>query len=304
MNEVTLEVLAGLKVLVAIAKADGVVHANERLAIESALEGLELPEATTVDSLLETTVDFDAALGAIKSPVVRKQTFDSACALVFVDGEASDVERAMVEKIRDAFALKGTDPTGAKAHFHAALERAFAPLAAGDTARKDVVDEEIERFAVLAGALASISLPPELAGIHVANEARLAQRIGQLYGRSTDGAFWKTFVGNLLGPVAPRLAIASLARLASLGPSRAASAYASARAVGAAAKLYFEEDEATSMDALKKAFAAAKRAGLDAAKTASARIDEEKARLEAKKKTLDAEGSDPAEYEGRLLRQD
>jgi hypothetical protein len=133
---------------------------------------------------------------------------------------------------------------------------------------------------------------------------RLAQRIGQLYGRSSDTAFWKTFVGNLLGPAGPRLAIASLARLASLGPSREASAYASARAVGMVSKLYFEEDEATTVDALRKAFAAAKRDALAAAKGASGRIEEEKGRLEAKKKTLDAESIDPADYEGRLLRQD
>jgi len=97
MNEIKDEVLSGLKVLVALAKADGVVHDNERLAIENALAGVELPDDASAESLLATDVDLDAELSTIKNPRVKQQTFDSACAIVYVDGEASAVERGMLE---------------------------------------------------------------------------------------------------------------------------------------------------------------------------------------------------------------
>jgi uncharacterized protein (DUF697 family) len=307
------EVLSGLKVLVALAKADGVVHENERLAIENALDGIELDTTdgqgvqAAIDSLLATDVDLEKELARIKSPRVKQQTFDSACAIVYVDGEASDLERAMLEKVRAAFELG--DQEAASLRFKAALHRAFAPLAQqADTeqsSRRDVaVEDEITRFALLGAALASLPLPSFCAGINLTNEVRLARKIATFYGHRGDASFWKTFVTNIVGAAGSWLAISALARLAGLG-SRANGAYASAYALGKVTELYFEKQEAIEIDALRTAFKDAKKKGQSLAKDASAKIAEKTAEVEKAKRELDTllldEKISETEYEERLV---
>ena len=51
------EVFAGIKVLIALAQADGTVHDDERIAIENALDGEELPDGATIASLLAAEID-------------------------------------------------------------------------------------------------------------------------------------------------------------------------------------------------------------------------------------------------------
>lgn len=302
------EVLSGLRVLVALAKADGVVHDNERLAIENALEDLELPENTTVEALLGADVNLDAELAIIKSPRVKQQTFDSACAIVYVDGEATEVERGMLERVRSAFELE--DQAAASTRFKQALERAFAPLSAaaesGVAHRDSAIDDEIRRFALLGAALAALPLPSFCAGINLTNEVRLARKIAGLYGHCGDVAFWKTFVNNVVGAPGSWLAVSALAKLAGLGGgSRATGAYASAYALGNVTKLYFERSERVDTEALRTAFKDAKKQGHAVAAEARAQIEEKKAVLEKAKRTLDAELLEQriteAEYEQKLL---
>ena len=52
MTSTETEVLAGIRVLVCIAKADGVLHAEEEKALASAFEASPLPEGITLDGLL------------------------------------------------------------------------------------------------------------------------------------------------------------------------------------------------------------------------------------------------------------
>lgn len=310
------EVLSGLKVLVALAKADGVVHENERLAIENALDGIELDTTdgqgtqAAIDSLLASDVDLESELARIKNPRVKQQTFDSACAIVYVDGEASEVERAMLEKVRAAFELG--DQEAASLRFKAALHRAFAPLAQGTqgdveptSARRDVaIDEEIKRFALLGAALASLPLPSFCAGINLTNEVRLARKIATFYGHRGDASFWKTFVTNIVGAAGSWLAISALARLAGLG-SRANGAYASAYALGKVTELYFAKQEAIETDVLRAAFKDEKKRGQALAKEASAKIAEKTAEVDKAKRELDTllldEKISETEYEERLV---
>ena len=283
----SVEVLSGLKVLVAVAKADGVVHDNERLAIENALESVDLPEGTTVESLLASSIDVDAELAAIKSSDVKRQTFDSACALAYVDGEASEVERAMLEKVRKAFALG--DQIAASERVKQALERAFAPLASGEDTfvRRDLaIDEEIARFATLGGALASVPLPAFCEGIDVWNDVRLARKVGSFYGRRGDARYWKTFVNNVVGSAGSWFAVSLLARLVPAS-SRIAGAYASTAAIGHVTKLYFEKSESVATDDLRKAFKDARKVAMTAAKESRPKIDAKRAEVEKVRAQLD-----------------
>lgn len=290
------ELLSGLKILVAVAKADGVIHDNERLAIESALETLDLPEKATADSLLAMDIDLDAELAAVKSSAVKRQTFDSACALAYVDGEASEVERAMLEKIRSAFSItgEGTDQVATSSRVNSALDRAFAPLAGEDafTKRDLAVDDEIRRFSVLGAALAASSLPAFCEGIDVWNDVRLARKIGTFYGRggAGDAQYWKTFVNNIVGSAGSWFAVSLFARLMS-SASRTAGAYASTYAIGKVTRLYFEKSESVDTDVLRKEFKNAKKEGAALAQEATVKslIEAKKGEVEKLKATLDAD---------------
>jgi uncharacterized protein (DUF697 family) len=301
------EVLSGLRVLVALARADGVVHENERLAIESALDGVALPKATTAERLLADDVDLDAELAIIKSPSIKQQTFDSACALVFVDGEASDVERTMLERVRAAFELG--DQEAASVRFRRALDRAFAPLATDretSSKRDFALDDEVRRFAIFGAALASLTLPSFCTGVNLSNDVRMARKVGTFYGQLRDGGFWRTFVGNIVGAASSWLAMSSLAKMAGLAMnSRATSAFSTTWALGRATKLYFEKEEALDPSALRKVFKEAKQEGLAAAKQAYPTIEEKRTELEKGKRELDKElleeSIDEATYEERLL---
>jgi hypothetical protein len=65
------EALACLKVLVALAKADGKVKADEKKSLAAAISRLELPLGITVDSLLAETVDVarELANSSIAAPI-------------------------------------------------------------------------------------------------------------------------------------------------------------------------------------------------------------------------------------------
>lgn len=96
MNE---EVFSGIKVLVAVAQADGCFDGRERAAIEDALQGAALPAGVTVEDLIGGNVDLAAALGHIVSADARTRTYRAACAVAHADGGVSREEGVMCSRI-------------------------------------------------------------------------------------------------------------------------------------------------------------------------------------------------------------
>jgi tellurite resistance protein len=92
------EANACMKVLVALAKADGRVHSDELRSLTAALSGLEV-EPSSLSVLLEEQVDVEAELAKIVSPEGRAQTYRSAYFLAYADGECSASEQAILETI-------------------------------------------------------------------------------------------------------------------------------------------------------------------------------------------------------------
>src|SRR4051812_27428471 len=111
------EALASLKILVAMARADGVVHTDERRSLAAALESLELPRGVTVDALLGEDVDVEAELRQLTSPEAREQIFRSAYFMAFADGTCTKDEQLLLDRIAEA-----TDPT---AETRTSLDRVF-----------------------------------------------------------------------------------------------------------------------------------------------------------------------------------
>ena len=285
MNE---ELLSGIKVLVALAQADGTIHADERHAIESALDGVDLPEGTTAAALLEAVIDLDAELARITTEAVRTRTYDAACAIVYVDGEFSPEEREMLARVATAFGVKDADP-GRFQGFKSAVPAPTVAKEEDPTKRDALIQGEIQRAAELAGALAGTELPIAAESCLVTNNVRLARNIGLAYGTDADEAFWRTFVGNVLGAEGSWFAVTTLLKLlpgfSTTGPI---AAYATTVALGGATRSYFAKGEDLDVEALRGAFKRAKKDALTAAKDARPAILARLERLAKEKAPLDA----------------
>lgn len=234
------EAIAGIRVLVGVAKADGVVHDGEKQALAAALEGAPLPYGRTLDTLLAEDVDLDAQLETLVTPEAKQHVFESAYAVAYADGTCSPEEQKTLDRIQAALGI-GKD--------HAALlQRAFtgargAVLPTKTTAVTDAtrraaqVRTETLGTAVLAAVLCNCSVPtPAIATelATVALQAKLVREIAQTHGQSIDTA-QATALLHRLGLGTPAwLAAANLSRLIPgwAGSFDASSSFASTFAVG------------------------------------------------------------------------
>ena len=287
MNE---EVFAGIKVLVALAQADGKIHEAERAAIENAIDGSDLPAGATVGSLLDSTIDLEAELARITSEEAKQRTFDAASAIVFVDGETTDDERTLLARVAAALGFdteEDKDRSQRFRRFTSAVPPSNITKVDDPKVRLAATNDEIAQASAFGGALASSSLPIAAQSAIFTNNVRLARNIGLFYGHDADEAFWRTFVSNIVGAPASWFALRTLLDL--VPGNGAAAAYATTWALGRATCLYFEEGESIDQDALRRAFDKSKKEGQNAAKEAKAAIVERKAKLDAARTTLDAD---------------
>ena len=107
MQDTNLEVVAGLRVIGAVAQADGKITDEERSVFRDAVLDFAptLPDGLTVDQLLSEPSDLAANLEAVKSPLVRRAVFEVAFAMSTSDG-ATKEEGDVLKAIRKAFAVE------------------------------------------------------------------------------------------------------------------------------------------------------------------------------------------------------
>jgi uncharacterized membrane protein YebE (DUF533 family) len=279
------EIFSGIKVLVALAQADGTIHDDERIAIENALDGAELPGGATVTSLLASAIDLDAELARIVTGEARKRTYTAACALVYVDGHVSKEEDEMLARIGGGLHLAAPERGVDSFRKFVSVTPAARLEKIDDPAERErVVNEEIATAAAFSAVLASTALPVAAESCLFTNNVRLARNVGLVHAYDADDAFWRTFVANVLGAAASWFAISSLLKLL---PGSGASAYASTFALGRVTHLYFVKNEDASTAELRAAFVQAKREGQKVAAGATAAIAARREGLRDSKAALD-----------------
>lgn len=221
------EALASLRILVAIANADGTVHADERRSLASAMERLELtPErlgGKTVEAILDEDVDLDAQLALLESDDARTQIYRSAFFMSHADGACTPDEAALLERIAAA--------TGTTAAEREVLERIFVGPASQEAApmslttiapiadaaeRTAEVKKRALRYAVLTAALGAFPIPglaiaTDLAVIAV--QLKMVRDIGALWGHALDMEAAKSFLYSVGLGTGARLAVNNLAKL-------------------------------------------------------------------------------------------
>ena len=218
------EALASLRILIAIANADGTVHSDERRSLAAAVESLALTPSLlggkTVEQLLAEDIDLDAQLAVLKSPDAREQIYRSAFFMAHADGACTPDEAVLLEKIAAA--------TNTSEESRAALDRIFtgrassgaatmslAPIADPEARSADVKSRAF-KYAVVTAALGAFPIPgiaiaTDLAVIGV--QLKMVRDIGALWGHNLNLETAKSLLYTMGLGTGARLAVNNLAKL-------------------------------------------------------------------------------------------
>ena len=260
------EAVASLKILVAVAQADGQIHDEERKSIAAALENITLPEGATADTLIASTIDVDAELAKLTSPAARAEIWKSAFAMANADGSCSPEE----QKLLDSIAAK-TEVTEAQKSFFTKL------LAEGkDTVlpshikkiddpatRAKEVRNDILKYSAFTAILGAFPLPVvgEIAVLGI--QLKMIRDIGQYWGHTVDKNAAKSMLYGLGLGTGARMAVNSLAKLVPGWGSAvgATTSFAATFALGKVMEKFFAEDAKGDVAALKTMFKSAEKEG-------------------------------------------
>jgi len=267
------EAIASLKILAAVARADGTIHNDERRSLAAALELLALENPVTVESLLtgDDGIDVLAELKQLESPEAREQVYRSAFFMAYADGSCTKEEEALLELI--------AAETGVTEEQRLSLARLFVPpaqrtsllpvrvSAIGDAEqRASTVKKHILKYAALSAVLGAFPIPglaiaTDLAVI--ALQVKMVRDIGQFWGHSVDRNAAKSMLYGMGLGTGARLAVNNLAKLLPGWGSAvgATTSFASTFALGKVIETFFAADAKGDLAALKDEFKAAEKAG-------------------------------------------
>ena len=269
------EAVALLHVIVAVAKADGRLAADERKLIEAGLAEAKLDKVIDAKALFDDDFELGDHLPRLASPEARDDAYRSAFSVAYADGDCSPTERALIDALREKLQIS-TDRD-------AELRRLFTVLA-GDGAgekppvtfiadpgeRNEAIRKATRQCALVSAVLGAFPIPglalvTDLAVI--ALQVNLVRDIAALSGREVDKRAAKAMLTSV-GVSGTRLAISNFAKLVPGWGSLvgATTSFASSYAVGTVFAKHFasapEGTELPSVDraAFKKAEAEGRRA--------------------------------------------
>lgn len=292
------EAVASLKILAAIARADGSVHNDERKSLAAALDNLELSAPVKIEELLaDTSIDVASELAKLESPEAREQIYRSAFFMAHADGTCTKEEQAILD-------LVATE-TQVTLEARQSLDRIFTPARtsllptklskvedAGERTKK--VQSQVMKYAIVSAVLGAFPVP----GVAIATDLavialqlKMVRDIGKLWGHDVDRNAAKSMLYTMGLGTGARLAVNNLAKLlpgwgSAIG---ATTSFASTFALGRVIEKFFSADAKVDLASLKPDFDAAQKEGKAAYKEQKAEIAKQE--IESKR-TLDLLGED------------
>lgn len=275
MSQLDRKSLARLRLLVAVARADGRLEDAEIALIREAFDR----NTKEVDAVLEEEIDVDAEVAALEHDIERKRVYEAAFAIAYADGRASGDEVTLLRKIYDN---RGEDTLLEQVLGETRdtlLPSAILPVA-DPVQRQQEVNEDILKYATLAAVLGAVPVPPGLGIINdvavVGLQVKLVRDIGQYWGHKVSAKAARSLLGSVAGATGMRIAVNNLMRFVPGWGSAfsAATSFASTWAFGRVADAYFASG-AKDFDpgAMKKLFEQAKQEGAQAFKERKAEVD-------------------------------
>lgn len=292
MNEI--EAMAGFRVLLCMAKADGVVKPKEKEALETALAGVTLPGGETLDQLLSEPIDLDVQAALITDFSARVQVYHAARAMALADGECSPEEREILKKLSKIFQIETSEDSWLDAYLSEVRGAGAAPkvsLIEDPTRRAAEVNGEIKKTAMLAALCGAFPLPglsiiTDLAVVFL--QASMARQIAAHWGHKLEGAALNSLLGTIAGGAGMRLAINTLVKFVPFLGSAfgAASSFAATWAIGKVVDQYFASGGKLEPEAMKALFKHAVEDGKAAFKSARGAVEERGRALEPELRRL------------------
>ncbi len=267
------EAVASLKILAAVARADGSVHNDERKSLSAALEVLELEKPVKIEDLLgsDDGIDVVGELKKLESPEAREQVYRSAFFMAYADGSCTKEEQSLLDLI--------AAETGVTPEQRQSLERLFVPAAQRTSLlptkataiddpeqRGTIVKNQILKYAALSAVLGAFPIPglaiaTDLAVI--ALQVKMVRDIGQYWGSAVDHNAAKSMLYGMGLGTGARLAVNNLAKLLPGWGSAvgATTSFASTYALGKVIDKFFAADAKADLASLKDDFKAAEKEG-------------------------------------------
>lgn len=290
------EAISAIRVIGAVAQADGTITHEERLAFRQALTDFapNLPDGTTVDAILEKEIDLDGALAGVRSPVVRKAVFEAAFAMSIVDGRATEEENDVMRKIRAAFDFSSEQSVLDQALTDTQRVAEAAPILS-PADRELRVNGIISQRALYAGLFGAVPVPlVSDVGVLIQINA-VVEAIAVTWGHPMTRKERIAHFGAIISIAVAQGAVHSLIKMipgwGSLAGavSGALTSYATTYAIGRVVNYHFEKEGKTTAAELRSVFAKSK--------------DEAKKAYEADKDKIEAAKNEHAEEIAALTKQ-
>jgi uncharacterized protein (DUF697 family)/tellurite resistance protein len=307
------EAVAAIKILGAVAQADGRVQPEEVAALRQAIADWQPAGDGRLDvaTLLAEPVDLAAELPHVKSPIARRAVLESAIAISLADGSASDAENKALARIREAFA----GPEGESLLETAMRKRAEARLTSTSfhaildpTERDKMVSRYVRTKAAIAMFAGFIPLPFVSGVLVYLIWDDTIDGVAALWGHQLTRAERVARFGGTLAVGVAGAAIQSLLHFVPVVGSvvHGMTSYVTTIALGYAVSRSFAADGKLSKEELEKAFAEGKMLGKKAYEEDKAKLTstaaQHEAEIRALSKKLEANEITIEEYEAQLSR--
>ncbi|NUP09432.1 MAG: hypothetical protein HOW73_25545 [Polyangiaceae bacterium] len=235
------QALAGLRVMAAVAKADGYLTEEERRQIGDALA--ELAPDVSVDEILTEQFDLDAEIRKITDAEVQRATYRAALLLSMADGERHDAEAKVLAKLKSAYGLGDADGDLTQA---IADREPLAPIENDPAVRASKARREILGHAMMAAALGANPLPlvsfvTEVGVFYM--QGRLVRNLAFYYGYDVTTKHAVALMASTFGLGVARAAVVQLVKFVPVWGSvvGGATAFTTTYALGETILRHFEQ---------------------------------------------------------------
>lgn len=309
MSAITHEGLAGIRLLICMAKADGTLRPEERFELEDALAGVELPGGLTLNTLVNEDIDAVKLAAEVTDPAARDSIYASVFAMAHVDRDVGPSERRMLDQLCKVWNIHPDEEhilaKVLDAHHENEPQTQAAP--AKNPAEADATAKRIiMRYALVTGLTGAIPVPLIPSLIIVPLQVKMVHDIARTLGQPNDKDTVQLMFETLGVGSGLQLAVYELCKLIpGIGSAvGAAGAFASTYGLGQVAVIFYEGGGKASMESLKPVYERERKSGRAEYEKHKASI---RAAQEAHKEELKALAFDlqqgkitPVEYEKKV----
>ncbi|MCX7806009.1 MAG: TerB family tellurite resistance protein [Planctomycetota bacterium] len=306
------EAVACLKIVVAMAKADGKLEEAEKRALEEAIKDLKIAGVPNVENLLEEQVNLDAEVSVLASRDARMLAYESACSMAMADGECSQEEQRLLDRLKKDLKISDRNASILTRVINEArdtvLPSNIQPISDPEKRAKEI-KEDVLKYSVLSAVLGAFPVP----GLAVVTDmavvglqVKMVRDVGQYYGHKVDKAAAKSLLGALGLGTGARIAVSNLCKFVPVWGSAvgAAASFASTWALGRIADRYFAGGAKEDPAKLREEFKKAEQEGKSVYEQNKALVEEKRkaarTKIEALNKDLKAGKITPEEYEKKI----